>query len=356
MNYKFIKRKKFKKKEKVCLYPKLIQNRKYVANKKNGGIVPEMTDPRVKFVPIGCGKCMECLKQKGREWKVRLLEEVKHQELKGYFVTYTFSNEGYTEIVNKLRKDGFDLMGYPLENQVCTKATRLYLERWRKKHKKSLRHWFVSELGGNKTERVHMHGIVWTDKEPEEIVKHWKYGAVTIGYRTYNQGGKPINKNGLGSVSEKTISYITKYVTKTDLLHKEYKPIILTSAGIGKGYFNSPDANNIFYEGTETREYYRDKSGNKRALPIYYRNYLFNEDEREQLWLHKLDEGKRYVNGVLARDDKEYYNLLNVAREKNYRLGFGNDKINWDIRRYEYQRKKLKQLQILQNGKINNLK
>ena len=39
------------------------------------------------------------------------------------------------------------------------------------------------------------------------------------------------------------------------------------------------------------------------------------------------------------------------ARNENFRLGFGNNKINWDIRRYEYQRKKLKQLTILKNKK-----
>lgn len=337
----------------MCLYPKLIQNRKYIPNKKNGGIVPQMTDERVKYVPVGCGKCMECLKQKGREWSVRLREEIKHQKKKGYFVTYTFSNQGYTGIVNDLRKDGFDLMGYELDNRVCIKATRRYLERWRKKYKKSLRHWFVTELGGTNTERVHIHGLVWTDKPVEEIAKHWKYGRVTIGYRNYNHNGKQINKAGTGVVNDATIGYITKYCTKIDPNHKEYKPKILTSSGIGKGYFKTKDAENIWYQGKNTIEYYRDKSGQRLALPIYYRNFLFNEDEREQLWLHKLDEGKRYVNGVLARNDKEYYKLLKAGREKNMRLGFGNDKINWELRRYEYAQKRLKQLKMLYNGKIN---
>ena len=31
----------------MCLYPKLIQNRKYKANKKNGGIIPPVPDNRV---------------------------------------------------------------------------------------------------------------------------------------------------------------------------------------------------------------------------------------------------------------------------------------------------------------------
>jgi hypothetical protein len=39
----------------MCLYPKLIKNRKYVANKKNGGNIPVPSDKRVLMVPVGCG-------------------------------------------------------------------------------------------------------------------------------------------------------------------------------------------------------------------------------------------------------------------------------------------------------------
>ena len=62
----------------MCLYPRLIMNKKYTANKKNGGVIPRLTDSRAAQVPVGCGKCMECKKQKAREWKVRLSEECKH--------------------------------------------------------------------------------------------------------------------------------------------------------------------------------------------------------------------------------------------------------------------------------------
>ena len=59
----------------MCLYPRLIQNKKYIAN-KNGGVIPPVSDNRVRFVPIGCGKCIECRKQKKREWQVRMLEDI----------------------------------------------------------------------------------------------------------------------------------------------------------------------------------------------------------------------------------------------------------------------------------------
>jgi hypothetical protein len=84
----------------MCLYPRLIKNRKYIANKKNGGIVPPFSDNRVLMVPVGCGKCIECKRKKSREWQVRLAEELKHNKTKAYFVTMTFSNENY-KIINK---------------------------------------------------------------------------------------------------------------------------------------------------------------------------------------------------------------------------------------------------------------
>ena len=157
----------------MCLYPKLIDNPKYKANKKNGGIIPPVVDERVKLVPIKCGKCMECRKQIAREWQVRLLEEVKENK-NGIFVTLTFSNESIVELIEKTKKvkdkttgkyyelSINELEGYEKDNAICAKAVRLFLERWRKKYKKSIRHWLVSEIGHNGTENVHLHGIIWS--------------------------------------------------------------------------------------------------------------------------------------------------------------------------------------------------
>ena len=64
----------------MCLYPRIISNPKYKANKKNGGNVPHMIDVRVGLVPIGCQNCIECLKKKGNEWRVRLQEEIKENK------------------------------------------------------------------------------------------------------------------------------------------------------------------------------------------------------------------------------------------------------------------------------------
>ena len=263
----------------MCLYPRLVKNPKYKPNKKNGGIVPPIADERLLYVPVGCQQCIECKKKKSREWNVRLQEEVRHDN-KATFVTLTFSNESIKEIIESIDKDNnkVPIEGYNLDNEIATRATRLFLERWRKKTGKSIKHWLITELGHEGTENVHIHGLIWS-RDTNMIKDTWKYGWVYTGY----------------SCNERTVNYITKYVTKIDKDHKSYNSKILTSSGIGKGYTKRLDSQRNKYnkEAGKTNEMYKDRKGYQRALPIYYRNKIYTEDEREILWLEKLDKMER---------------------------------------------------------------
>ena len=160
----------------MCLYPRLIKNKKYVSNKKNKGNVPIPTDERVLYVPVGCGKCIECMKQKSRAWQIRMLEEIKVNQ-NGKFVTFSISNKDFIELANEVK---IKSEKHIFENEVATLAMRRFLERWRKEYKKSVRHWMVTELGHQGTERIHLHGIIFTDNI-EGINKHWKYDNIWFG-------------------------------------------------------------------------------------------------------------------------------------------------------------------------------
>lgn len=323
----------------MCLFPKLIKNPKYRPNKKNKGIVPHMVDNRVGYVPIGCGWCMECMQKKANEWKVRLSEDIKdYDEIK--FITLTLSNESYKELSEAVEaKDG-----YLMDNQIATLAVRRFLERWRKEHKKSLRHWLITELGGNGTENVHLHGIVYTN-DLDKVERIWKYGFIWK--------GKKVGNEIINYVSDRTINYMTKYVMKADPKHKAYKPKILCSPGIGSGYTKRPNFKRNKYNEEETEDYYVTKTGHKVALPIYYRNKAFTEEEREKLWLMKLDENVRYVGGekVRADDDETYWELLKFYRRKNRRFGYGSPE-NWDVKKYEEQRRRILQQTRIRKAKL----
>ena len=160
----------------MCLFKKLIRNRKYTKTAKNGGVIPPMPDKRVALVPVGCGKCIECKHKKSRDWKARLQEELKSNN-QGKFITLTFSNESIKQII--CEQELTKMSGYELDNAIATKAVRLFLERWRKKHKKSLRHWLVTELGHNGTENIHLHGIIWTDENLFHVEQVWNYGLIS---------------------------------------------------------------------------------------------------------------------------------------------------------------------------------
>lgn len=318
----------------MCLYGQLVQNRKYIANKKNGGIIPAISDIRVRAVPIGCGECIECRKKEARKWQIRLLEEIRTTKTKGYFVTLTFSNEWIVRQKRQAeKKRGYKLKGYVLDNEIATISVRRYLERWRKKYTTSVRHWLITELGHEGTENIHMHGIIWTDKGIEEIRKIWKYGYV------YPRPGYETKKN---CVTEKTVNYIIKYVKKIDQDHKGYKSKILCSSGIGAGYLKREDSNRNRYKGKDTKETYTTRTGHEIMLNSYYRNKIYSEEEKEKLWISKLDENVRWVMGEkvdISNGEDEYYRLRDYYRAKNKKLGYGTGEHEISQKKYEEQRR-----------------
>ena len=173
-----------------------------------------------------------------------------------------------------------------------------------------------------------MHGLLWTDEPTAVIEEKWKYGKIWIGEY----------------VNGKTISYIVKYINKVDKAHKEYNSKIFTSKGIGGNYMQRKDIERNKYSEGKTIETYKTREGIELALPIYYRNHIYSDSEKELLWLEKLDKEVRYVDGVkvsISQDEEEYYKLLEVKRMKSKRLGYGDDSINWDLKKYENERRNL---------------
>lgn len=324
----------------MCLYSTFVDNPRYKPNNKNGGIIPPVNDIRTLLVPTGCGKCIECRKQRARNWQVRLLEDIKENN-NGIFTTLTFNTESiirlkwdvenYTIIDNKRIKMKRKIEGYDLDNAIATRAMRMFNERWRKKTKKAVRHWMVTELGHQNTEHVHLHGIIYTNEHPTLITDKWNYGFTWLGDEIM---GKIHNY-----VNEATVNYITKYVSKQDFQHTEYKPIILSSPGIGNNYIKNAQHNQ--YNGTKTDELYRTSTGHKINMPPYWRNKIYTDNEREKLWIQQLNKNERYICGekVTADNDEQIHALREYHRQRNKELGYGDNAKNWDKIEYEKKRR-----------------
>ncbi|AXH76974.1 MAG: replication initiator protein [Microviridae sp.] len=310
----------------MCLYPRAVQNKRYTATMKNGGVIPPVNNLKLMTVQVPCGKCMECKKQKYNGWRIRIIEELKHDS-QAHFVTLTLSTESLRELTEAVHTKQPGIYGYTLDHAVATVATRRFLERIRKQTKRSVKHWLVTELGHEATEHLHLHGFIWTP-DKALIENQWKYGFVWIGEYT----------------NARTASYVTKYILKTDQQHKTYNPIILTSKGIGRAYIHTRRAKENRYNGANTVQTYTAPNGRKLALPTYYRNKLYTEEQREALWADKLEKGKRYVLGVEVNSDSlDYITAMALARRKNHRLGYGSNYMN--LPKIEAEKQKRQEIQ-----------
>lgn len=301
----------------MCLFPKFIPNPHYRENKQNEGNVPHARDARLKWIPAACGNCIECRQAKAREWQVRLNEEIR-DDPNAYFMTMTFDDNSLQAFQSSD------------PNEVAKQAIELFRKRWYKKHEEGIKHWLVTELGhGAKrpeyksTERLHLHGFLWTTKTKEEIEKIWKYGWVDIGKY----------------VTEKSVNYCVKYVSKMDPAHPGYKPKIFASKGLGKNWLKKYDAKVAKKTG-----YYRTPSGHKLALPLYYKNKLYTAREKENQYLEKLDSCIRYVRGqkIYTRNKKEmeeYFEAVEFERQRSYRIGYTREP--WEKKDYKKMREKI---------------
>jgi len=340
----------------MCVNYKIMLNRKYTITKKNGGNVPVLRDERQKYVKVPCKECYICRRKKAREWKMRLSEDFKVNK-NAKVVLLTFSTESLKKIIDKGKLHGVN--GYELDNQICKKAVKWFRERWRKKYGRSPRHWLITELGNGKTEHVHMHGVIWQDNRYkiegnflEEIEKIWQYGFVGKGRKNWETGKWD---NWIGS---ETAGYFVKYVNKKDEKHKEYKQIILASAGIGKSFLESKRAEDNVYKGEKTNQMYNIENGGILPMPEYFRRKMYSDDEREKLTSYMLDKGIIYIDGKEFRSDigdDKISKMLIALREKNKRLGFGDGTKNWERKKFENEERRKKHKERGLNN-INEMK
>lgn len=285
-------------------------NRRYMPTKKNGYRPPICKDERLRYVTAACGKCYECRKQKARAWQVRMSEEIRNNP-GAIFITLTISNESWENIKKKYKLSS--------EEDYIKKMVRLFLERIRKKTKKSLKHWLTTEKGQTNTERYHLHGLIWGDPTGILTQELWQYGFVFIG----------------SYVNEETTNYITKYITKKDEKHKDFIPTILCSPGIGEGYLKRSDSGLNRYRENKTNETYRLRNGVKINLPIYYRNKIYTEEEREKLFIEKIEKGKVWICGIECdiADEITYTQILQDQQLEKQKI-HGDNPEQWEVDKY----------------------
>lgn len=271
------------------------------------------------YIDVPCGHCYHCKKSYKTQWNLRLQHHFKYlsktQKDNSYFITLTFSDEYLPST-------------YPKKSDIAP-LVRKFLERIRKKYKKSVTHWICSEYGDT-TQRYHLHGILFDCPFPiYELSKYWKYG--------YTSSRK---------LSQRRITYVTTYVNKqlkglVELPH--LKQHIFTSPAIGKAFTQDPL--NISYSrqhGTVVPFIFHNNR--PFAMPRYYRKHMFTDDERENLtesYFHFLSDDvippppyfigvRKYTDYTLFLADakrlKSYYNTIYKPFKSSFNYGKSESK------------------------------
>lgn len=220
-----------------CLFPIRIHHEGHRANEK---------------IQVPCGKCVSCLSNRRSEWSYRLEQELK-RSTSAFFITLTYE-EGKTPLSPNKKPQ---LSKYDLQT---------FLKRVRKTYPhNSIRYFLVGEYGTT-TKRPHYHGIFFNLPAncEEFIFDKWGKGFVYF-----------------GDVNSKSINYVTKYIlSKSDFPEGCTKPFSLmsTKPGIGSNYL---DLSTKYHK--DTQHFFVTSLGNqKKRMPRYYINKIFDKDEREQ--------------------------------------------------------------------------
>lgn len=239
------------------------------------------------FVP--CGKCLACRINRRREWTLRLQNEQVYSK-SSFFVTLTYDDE-------HLPKDD---NGRPC---VSKRDVQLFLARLRKKFGDGIRYFINSEYGPE-TFRPHYHAIFFNlppdlPLQSRPIVRFWR-GKKSIAY--LNEDLTKCWKNGdveFSDVTKERCGYCAKYfVSRQDVPKNSIPNFSLISKGRysvdgvgGIGYRYAKDiAPKVRYLGSTSC--ISPSSGHYVALPRYYRNNIYTEEERKQKFDNYLENYK----------------------------------------------------------------
>lgn len=243
-------------------------------------------DPSGKsYIAVPCGKCAACLSSRRTEWFVRLKEEWK-VSLSGWFVTLTY-NDDHVPVTD----DGL--------LSLDKRDVQLFMKRFRKSISQKIKYFAVGEYGTN-FGRPHYHLLIFHYDENEKIVKQKIQAAWSENYNA-------IGTVDLGSLSDRSINYVAKYViNNTENYAGVVRPFLLCSKGIGINYVSKCSG---YHLDDLRRCYYVDVGGIRRRLPRYYRQKIYNEKQKKEIKKYHDDYRKAIEKSQTIHDESENYRL-----------------------------------------------
>jgi len=210
-------------------------------------------------IPVPCSKCPPCMKRRTSGWSFRLQKEGDNSK-SALFVTLTYN----TDSVPITQKGFMNLKKSDVQK---------FMKRLRKLSNEKLKYYACGEYGTQKM-RPHYHLIIF-NADAEKVHRAWALDNKIIGM-VY-----------IGSVTDASIGYTLKYMTKQGKIpiHKNddrQKEFSLMSKGLGANYLTDQMIN-WHKEDLTKRMYVPIKDGKKIAMPRYYKDKIYNEHEKTRV-------------------------------------------------------------------------
>lgn len=281
--------------------------------------------------PCPCGRCPWCLKRRASHWSFRLMQHEKMVN-SSYFFTFTYDTDhvhitpnGYMGLRPK------DLQDFWKKLRRCHERADCY------DVENAIKYYAVGEYGGRKS-RPHYHAIVFNCNLelmfPKEQLRVWHYletpdlkGKYHMDCYQWEHGVVTV-----GLVSGASIGYTLKYAQKAKRIpmhcnDDRLRERSFMSQGLGLNYLT--DAMKAWHlADLDNRVYCTTQDGKKIAMPRYYKNKLYNSEQRGYLkghfeklaaetYLETLKEygGDEYkmFHDQMEATAKEFLNMYNNA-------------------------------------------
>lgn len=256
---------------------------------------------------LPCGKCTECRLERAREWSIRCVHEAKMHK-KNSFITLTYSDKYL-----------------PQDHQLNHTHFQLFMKRLRKHTNQKKLGYFMCGEYGEQTHRPHYHACIF-GWEPEDK-KIWSknhmgdnlYTSKTLD-KIWGFNDPELCPNKIGEVTQKSASYVARYVLKKQKKDKSYQKSSRINA-IGKRWiekywkdvFIHAKGSIILSDGTKSKvpRYY--EKWFKDNYPDYYKEYLVNTKHENT----KRLEQKAEIENKIYQDELNRRRDLGKAHSKS---------------------------------------
>lgn len=235
-------------------------------------ISPYYANVNGRWIPTPCGRCPPCKKRRVDGWVFRLLQEDRRQTT-AHFVTLTYASHSVPFSPNgfmTLDKTEFPRFMKRLRKLVSGTSSK-YGPSLDKEVPK-IKYYACGEYG-SKNLRPHYHAIIFGVPDDAMYFDAWSLDGVSIG------------DIHVGNVSGNSVAYCMKYLDKRSNvgLHDRddrVKEFALMSKGLGSNYVTP--ATTEYHKADLSRNYLTVDGGARIALPRYYRERLFDDDDKAQ--------------------------------------------------------------------------